>query len=370
MSDDLDHTDNPVGKTAENSIKTFSMPFKMSVGTYTCDEICEIINQQINYVAQTNQVLNNQHSLNPLLQKSWQYAVSGKYNFINDDQSNDALFQVGNSKASYLFGSSNFSLGFDGEKFKFETINVPHFTCLDSTDSDNGHLAIAHILTGNLASPDANCNVVDKAGGISFTALKPSSLWNHVFGFGETTCVKTKAKTYAGARTECVDGGLTDGLNTTGGGLELDAGLKKTGNSLPCNFNTRPSSLAVRETVSDAQTEIYASQPYSIKQIKSHGGHMLLDVDLGVNCNYTGESLHLKHIFGIITDYHRSDNFLIGDQNDAPTYVHKGQPVSINSIRVRILNALGNVVGNLDQDNAIFLSLLKTETMQPPTKSK
>lgn len=60
---------------------------------------------------------------------------------------------------------------------------------------------------------------------------------------------------------------------------------------------------------------------------------------------------------GMIGKYFSNGNFT-ESQGDGLVYVHKGEPMTIKSLRVRILDSQGNLEDNLGPNSAMVLNLL------------
>ena len=64
-----------------------------------------------------------------------------------------------------------------------------------------------------------------------------------------------------------------------------------------------------------------------------------------------------SHIFGIVSRYYETNNYTTGTEADAIIYTHRGSPLYLNELKIRILDTNYNVA-NIGSDNVIFLQVL------------
>lgn len=372
-------------------LKSYTIPINIPQGRYTCDEICNLINSQVDKSADNLEELDGATMNNTPLLGSTNTATAGhvllscgNIDLIQED-TNPAInimdYKNDGSVPFQYTGTSDFSLAYDGNKFKIETMNSPYYTCKSETTTNRGLTGILYNLKGTGTDAGAKKNIVNKSSGIVFSALQPEELWYDKLGFNGSVCppISTGLITVGGDDYpgHVFVNTLKDGIHITGTAPTLDASLIKsvqeTTDSIGYTFNCIPKDDISKdiEIQASGQIEIYAANTYNYSILKTYGGYMLLEIRLGLNQDYTGEQNHLKNIFGIITNYYRSNNYVVGTSADGVVYNHVGNAVQINSIRVRLLNpnTLSPVPG-LDEDNSVFLSLIKNQLPKKLNQSK
>ena len=220
---------------------------------------------------------------------------------------------------------------------------------------------------------DANGNgtlenfVANKTGGIGFTELKPQSVWFKKLGFDPAIITNFGIRDFGGgtqtANYENIAGGdvvlpnmspitftLNDGINTTGNFTSLDSAINKlTPRVLP--------DLTTLEDTSQIIKQIYA------KNAINQGGSLpyyLIEIEgKGVNSDIRGSresAIHNNKISGIVSRYYQTGSYTSSmDGSGAIPYVHKGQPLIIDSFKVRILDPDGTLTENIQDSNVVFL---------------
>ncbi len=400
---------NPLIQTSDDNVdkrivlKQSYITFKIKAGRYSCDEITQVINSQVN-ISVKNHVNLSGAALNdsPLLTNTGLYraaqdttnnglttkqilvstgnvdaVVDGANPSVNSLQYKDATDDI---HYQYI-GTSDFSIAYDGTKFKFEQLSSPYYTNKGETANNRGLTGILYNPRG-VSSSTQNLNVVNKSSGIVLSGLTPAEFWYDTLGFdgslcaeitnGDTSFEGDQVKTILFLKT------LQDGTNITATAPTLDSSIIKGQQESPDSnnptFNCIRTSYEAIEVQASGQIEIYAKNAYNYSILKTYGGYMLLEVRLGLVQDYTGEQAHLKNVFGIITNYYRSNNYVVASTDDGVLYEHIGNSVQINTIRIRLLNpnTLEPVIG-LDEDNSVFLSLIKPPPQppsSPPPKKK
>lgn len=389
--------------TKRITLKQKNVSLKIKAGRYSCDEICQIINSQVNLSVKNNVnltggALNN----SPLLTNTGEFNVAadttaggvntkhillstGNVDGVPDDANPSVnslqWLATGDDIYNQYVGTSDFSIAYDGEKFKFEQISSPYYTNKGTVASNRGLTGILYNNKGVKGDATSNIrNVINKSSGIVFSGLEPAEFWYDMLGFDGSICpdITNGNVEYATAqvKTTLFLNTLQDGTHLTCTAPTLDSSIIKGQEESPDGhnptFNCITPSFGFVEVQASGQIEIYAKNAYNYSILKTYGGYMLLEVRLGLVQDYTGEQAHLKNVFGIITNYYRSNNYVVASTEDGVLYEHVGNSVQINTIRIRILNpnTLEPVPG-LDQDNSIFLSLIKPPPQPaPPPKKK
>jgi len=76
-----------------------------------------------------------------------------------------------------------------------------------------------------------------------------------------------------------------------------------------------------------------------------------------------------KQVQGIISKYYSfNGNYTYGDSSGSIEYTHKGMPIYLHGIKLKILKSDKQVDNNLGDDNTIFFQLIKAEPVIPSIK--
>jgi len=371
-----------------------SISFTIPKGRYTCDEICQIINSNVDKSADNlEDLVGSRYNNTALLGSTGDYSSdslkllsTGNVDLvIEGDNPAVNVMTTLTTPATLPFqytGSSDFSLAYDGNKFKIETMNSVYYTNKSGTAGNRGLTGVLYNLKGTDTGATAVKNIINKSSGIVFSGLQPEELWYDKLGFDGSICPPISTGTVKLNNVDVIShlfvNTLKDGIHITGTAPTLDASIiKSIQEDSPDNtaftFNCVPKDNENKdlEIQASGQIEIYANNTYNYSILKTYGGYMLLEIRLGLNQDYTGEQNHLKNVFGIITNYYRSNNYIVATSEDGCLYNHIGNAVQINSIRVRLLNPNTlEPVSGLDTDNSVFLSLIKNQLPKKLNQSK
>ena len=91
-------------------------------------------------------------------------------------------------------------------------------------------------------------------------------------------------------------------------------------------------------------------------------GYFLVELDLGIKNNIINSQNTNNKIKGILNRYYDRNSYTAGGVETAFSYIHQGEPVSISSVKCRILDPNynpANETGGIGEDNTIFLSVRK-----------
>ncbi len=71
---------------------------------------------------------------------------------------------------------------------------------------------------------------------------------------------------------------------------------------------------------------------------------------------------------GIITKYYSYGSYAYGESDAAIQYIHKGAPIQLKSVRVRLLKSDMKLDENLGDDNTIIMQVIKGGAQFPPVQ--
>lgn len=268
---------------------------------------------------------------------------------------------------NFLFGSTQVGMEFDNDqsKFFFSQLHSPFYI------NKGGVVTMGTKFTNVLDSAGAGTNqnfVANKIGGVGFTELKPESVWFKKLGFSPDVITNFGIKDFDGAGTQSADyeniaGGatvltnlspitftLTDGVNTTGNFSSLDSAINKTTPRIAPDVSTLE------------DTSQIIKQIYAINGINQGGSlpYYLIEIEgKGINSDIRGSidsAIQNNKISAIVSRYYQTLSYTSSmDGSGAIPYIHKGQPLMIDSFKVRILDPDGTITDNIQSSNVVFL---------------
>lgn len=311
--------------------------------------------------------------------------------FFSDDMT--TRFRFGstppNNSPNYIFGATQTALEFDPESntFNWAYLHSPMY------DGDaNISCRIANIGTyvsgGN--NPVINNNYLKTTdnGGIFFTGLsakvksnnEPFDFWQGILGFSlSKICAEPRPPiTTTGTNKFCDLTGkfysfnLVPGVNITSGYSGVDNSILKNTNWYLISTINPPSSNSSANVVQNPSifstisttTALIADTPYT--ELIDTFSHYIIDADLHFIGNYVGLDKY-NNIQGTVSKYYQVANYVVGSSDGAIQYEHKGLPIMLKSIRIRILRSDKTEDPNLGKDNTILFQLIKSNEI---TKSK
>ena len=266
---------------------------------------------------------------------------------------------------SMFIGSSQMALEFnpDNNKFNFTYLHTPMY------DATNGS-AISVRYINKLLDPTQPLLDITTNGGVFFTSLSATDsngkfvdFWGNILGFDVASiCVNTTPRltNIFGDTTSkyyLLDN-LVQGQNVTGGYIGLDTAVVKGSTSwyLGQTPPTAPNAQAgVNSTLSDTVT-IESKIPYI--QLTDSFSHYLLQLDINFYNTFVGVD-NYRTLNAIVNKYYNYGSYTFGDPDSALTYVHKGAPLYLKSIKTRILTPSKQLDKTLGSDNTIYLSVIK-----------
>lgn len=136
------------------------------------------------------------------------------------------------------------------------------------------------------------------------------------------------------------------------------------GGGTPIGPVTRTSTAPIPNVVvgiSDATIPCLAD--VSVLDGSLNSGYFLLEINGKMINEFTGNSFNSNLIMGVLSRYYSLGNYTSGDTAGL-SYIHKGEPILITELGIRILQPNGELaqVGN---DNAIFIKVIKPPPPPP-----
>jgi hypothetical protein len=312
--------------------------------------------------------------------------AEGTY-FFSDDMT--TRFRFGSSPPSisgcpdYIIGATQTALEFDPDSNTFNWAYL-HTPIYDGTNGNTISCRIANIgsWTSNSA-PYANNNYIKTSenSGIFFTGLsaklasdnQPFDFWAGVLGFDvdkitaspRPPTTTTGTNTYFGLTGVFYSYVLSPSVNIVSGYSGIDNSILKQQNKwytvatigVPAdNGNNQITQKPAIFSTIDTTTALIADTPYT--ELIDSFSHYIIDADLHFIGSFVGKDKY-NNIQGTVSKYYAVNNYLIGDTDGAIQYIHKGAPLMLKSIKVRILRSDKTDDPNLGKDNTIMFQLIK-----------
>lgn len=382
---------------------TFTTNINLPSGIYSPTEISTYISQQLSQSGLTSN--STYTSMNDTF---FQFAItdfdSGKANpngqlspnppylpvdlteqttFISDDGILSYQFAADNNS---IIGTSQIALEFNSNSNAFQ-FTYCHMPMLDASTGQN--MSVRYLSRGLVQN--AGVYGVTENSGIYFNSLiaKNSSgrlvdFWSGILGFDlDSLCVNNNKNsvidTYGLFGIINLSNPLIDGVSATSGYYGLDSAIIR-------GTGTNPNIWYKRQTVpyydgtddpvalSTAQDGIcstinstnYISATRTLDVLLNKFSHYVLQTDLGFNDNnFIGEKWY-RNINGIISKYYSYGSYSFAESDSAIQYIHKGAPIQLKSVRVRLLKSDMKLDENLGEDNTIIMQVIKAGTQLLP----
>jgi hypothetical protein len=257
----------------------------------------------------------------------------------------------------YWVGSSQLSLQFAENRFYWSNLHMPIY--------DTGGNACIKYITP--IDGESEVIAATNNSGVFWNSITTNSndpkyinFFKNVlaFDFTKTTPTYTTILRNIGTESGYVHLFKWNDYNWTGALNSIDTGVVKN-----LTFYTIQNASALVTLTSETQG-IYANDIFSIGngfgyyqiEINSVFKNLLIGTDIKQN------------ISAIVSRYYESNSYASGTSQDAISYFHKGTPVQLSSIGVRILDSNGNLASSIGSDNSIYLQVIKAQ--QPPPDKK
>jgi len=270
------------------------------------------------------------------------------------------------TKEELLFGSTQVGMEFDIDqnKFYFSQLHSPFY--ITSGTATMG-TKFTNVING-ASQPTLNHFVANKTGGVGFVELKPSNVWFDKLGFNTNVITNFGVRNFDGAgrqhdNYQSIAGGgiqlgslspitfdLNDGINTTGNFTSLDSAVNKsTPRVLPDLATLQDTSQIIKQIYAERDINQSGSLPYYLIEIDGKGINS--DIRGGVE-----SAIQNTKISAIVSRYYQTESYTSSmDGSGAIPYIHKGEPLIIDSFRVRILDPDGTLTDNIQNSNVVFL---------------
>jgi hypothetical protein len=294
--------------------------------------------------------------------------TSGDYYFVDSETGLNAFtynpIAPDVRAGGFWVGTNQMSLEFANNRFYWSNLHFPMY------DGGSGGAKTITYIDPTLGS-GVSAIPVGANSGLIWNSIKTDSkdpryvnFFNSVLGFnaGLTTAVpQMLLRTVGGTEAYAPiynwnKNNFTQGLNS------IDVGVIKVNPQF-----YKPQSCLTQITIINDETQgIYANDIFS--QVDFQFGYYQIALETNFKNMLIGTEIK-RNITALISRYYENNNYCSGNISDAITYIHKGAPVLLSSIGVRILNGDGIVVSGLGADNSVYIQVKKApQQLLPPTK--
>lgn len=269
-----------------------------------------------------------------------------------------------------LFGSTQVGMEFDidQQKFYFSQLHSPFYVQKGAISAMGTKFTEVLGATGSPLTPNREFFVANKIGGVGFTELSPVNVWFKKLGFGSDILTSFGVKDFDGAGNQTADYedvasssvvltdlspitfSLKDGVNTTGNFTSLDSAVNKTTPRIAPDVTTlEDTSQIIKQIYAKNTINQSGSLPYYLIEIDGKG--IKSDIRGSVN-----SAIQNTKISAIVSRYYQTLSYTSAmDGSGAIPYIHKGEPIIIDSFKVRILDPDGTITDNIQNSNVVFL---------------
>ena len=288
-------------------------------------------------------------------------------------------------ETNYYVGASKLELAYipSSKQFSWNYMHMPYY------DGPSEATAFYDLktqiqVTKNSGIMWESLQAVNKATG------EPFDFWNNILGFeleGENNIqaeVKYTITSYDGADTLKPEiQNYENGKSVTGGFSGIDAGILKTSPttdfsssdispffSSPLGIPGASSAITgTNPTLSSAtptsglpstvtKTDPIIGKVSSLNHQDSYG-YFLLEVQAKFANEFIGKENNFNFIKSIISRFYSIDSYTSGSAQDSVVYIHKGEPMLLDSFQIRVLEPDKQLATNIGNDNSVYIQVVK-----------
>jgi len=373
----VDSNQHELAGKASCSLKTFDKLMVLPKAKYQPEDMIQIINDKLNHNVFPQPVLTGASNIisNPFLHISSEFAFGKNNNeflLFPDLKSYSALpDSKGGSKGltnneptkNYFIGTNTIELAYSSDLNKFYW-NFLHFP-IYSTQNGNPIVTRVVPLTSGATPADQKYIQQGKNGGVVFNDLRatytdpitrqelPFDFWSKKLGFQLDKLIPKKVvKTFQPGTTTYTANILdvTDGFQMTNAGFILDSSIDKADYQ-------KIDTTKLNEVNSDFNDVVYASNKVLGNGVLD-SAYYLVEIQLNFSSNIVGTNSITRNISGIINRYYSKGSFVSSGGDPSFIINYKGEPIIIQSMRIRILNP-DRTLALIGSNNTLFFEIIK-----------
>ena len=383
-------TGDPVGTKIFTPIhRTMTIPIK--AGSYDPDHIGKIITEKLTFNNNAGKNFNNYDQLdNPFFVNSKDLTstryIASKKAFADGPMT----FTYADD---YFVGASQIVLEYDEttQRFKFSFTHTPLYDkngnmviqYLNRTSADEKDPSVEQTRYPSLAGPQFSS--IGRNGGLIFASLSatldednsPYDFWKAKLGITPNNiCVnyqhiKVDIASIGGACEIPEFDDLVNGVNLTEGLQSIDTVISKVSGASPSvqDFMKVPnlerdiptnSTIIPDDYKANIGTEtipIYGDDIFQQTNFKF--GYFQISIDASFKQYLVSQETVKRTIKGIVSRYFERNNYTSGTTDAGFIYIHRGEPIQLSGLKIRILDSSGKLASNIGNDNTVFLEIRK-----------
>ena len=94
----------------------------------------------------------------------------------------------------------------------------------------------------------------------------------------------------------------------------------------------------------------------TISNTQYNSGFFLVGINANFNTSFYSKD-NQDNIMAIVSRFYSLNSFTSGTQDDSLIYTHRGDPLTLSSFQVRIMNDKKTIAENLGENSVIFLQI-------------
>ena len=356
---------NPAAGTVLATLDTKTFTMTIEPGVYSPTQLAEKITDEMTIIDKSgpigNDLANDAYPVNnPFFGTVCQLSseAQAKTSFFCDQEGTQFIRFAADTGATNMvntdqdrfIGASQVALTYDEthKKMSFEILHTPLYV----NETANQNDAVTGI------KYDHN-RLIDSYSGCAFSRMEPTDFWS-LLGFNGNLPSPILGQTIAddngimGADIIAIEMPCALGVNRTGGLESLDTPVQKNANFRKPN----PSGdIATSATIPIMGTRIFSDN-------LSNEGYYLIELDCGLQQQMTGANgdigFNSTKVHSIVSTYFNEGTFTSDQGSGSIGYLHKGDPVLLSDINVRVLNSNGQIPSSTDlgTHNSVFVEVV------------
>jgi len=147
---------------------------------------------------------------------------------------------------------------------------------------------------------------------------------------------------------------LIAGRNYTEGLISVDIGIMKNQ-----YYDTCPNPSGLESSIGDQTTSIYSNSIIGSARPTSTGYYQV-EINSEFSNELVSDNYTKKNITAIVSKYYTNNNYTSGGAESSIPYIHSGNPITLKSFQIRILDANGEIASDLGDDSTVLLRVIKS----------
>jgi len=371
----------PAGASTGGYLQPFKkqIPFIVKQGNYTQADLCQIINEQISdnrklgfdsftgafQPSQSNLLMSNTQIRREL---NLPNLAADKLYYVSEDGQDvfDFPYADPSLNPDYWVGSDQLEFVYDSTLDRVKIISS-HMALND--DSGNPINKFIYPTTGPISDQYL---IANKNSGVLITDLQPANFWADNLGFLSYDTPQRKSVISKHITVpNFTKGNITDmsiykwkadpseildGVKTTGQLTSTASCVERVAAGVATFWIVPAIPVDLVSSTTDT-TAIYSNK--DLKSSVENDGYYLIEISGITNNNFISENDINNNLQAIVSKYFNVGSYTSGNQDSGILYTHKGAPMNIQNLKVRILDSNKELSQNIGPDNTIFISVIR-----------